>query len=180
MEKKDNATKFVEELADKLGYKLVKKETNKVEDYVPEDAEKYEGMGSKSLMTEIKMIEQDMVKYDVKNNAIKQAVDNFMKKQASNEVTRTVFDGSRFLSHKLKVYNESQNNLKRLKDYLTNKLKQVSESELVSKFEAFNPDLVGEISDITVAKTPMGFELAVTVKPELTEKEKTKEIEVEE
>jgi|GEM_PF-6235956 len=179
MEKKDETMKLLEDLADKLGYKLVKKDKEQKDTFVPEDADKYKEMSSKALTSEIKMIEQDMLKLDAKNEAVRQAVDNFMRKQQSNEVTKVVFDGSRFLSHKLKVYNESQNELRKLKDYLAKILKDVLELEMKDRFEAYNPDFIGEVGNISIEHTPMGAELSVVIKPKLSEKEKTKPIEVE-
>jgi hypothetical protein len=176
--KSDNIKKFMEELVDQLGYKLVSKEKDPEEEYTPTDADKYKDMNSKMLIGEIRLIEQDMAKVEAMREKMKSQIINFMQKQQSNDTTKRVFEGTRFLAHRLHLRDEGLNELAKLKSFLEKKLKEKSEAELREKFVNYYPDVEGQVDSISIEPTPTGFALVVVSNIALENKTTEKELEM--
>jgi len=162
-EKKIDIIKILEEISEKCGYKLQKKETERKIPELPPTTKQFEEMPAKELSSEIRELDTEIQKMEVISTRVREGVVNFMNNEQANEVTKTVFEGTRFEDRRLQITDKNMILKKNLKSYLQSLLKRAFEKEMAHKLVQLTPDLKGIVKDMTVKQTASGHALIVTI-----------------
>jgi len=162
-EKKIDVIKFLEEIADKCGYKLQKKEVSGSPPELPNTIKDFEEMTTKELSAEIRDLDSEIQKLGIISERVREGVINFMNNEQANEITKSVFQGARFEDRRLQIYDRGLVLKKNLVAYLQSLLKRALEKEMAQKLVALTPDLKGIVKDMTVKQTTAGMSLQVTI-----------------
>lgn len=173
--KKENVTPFLEEIAEKMGYRLVPKIREAPEVPLPRGSEKYSNMSAQQLAGALKDVHIQMEKLKGTDDAIRERMIKFMNVEQSNEHTRSLFNNTNFDSNKLIIRNNDLVLATNLSNHISNIMKDANEKEMKSRFSDMNPEFGEMIKCISIGEAQSGMGLFVDVGTSGPEKESPKE-----
>lgn len=177
MAEKRKVPKILEELSEKYGYKLVKKESTNPKPELPETTKDYEEMDSKQLAVELKDVKSDITKLEAQNERLRERISNFMDEQQPEILNRSVFQGNKFDPAKLSVQNKELNLKSNLRKHIESLIKKATEDEMKQKFVSLNPEFEGVVKGMAIEPVPTGHMLVVKLGGSVDESDLNKMLE---
>lgn len=166
---------ILKETAEKFGYKLIKQERKDPLSKVYEN-DPMKSYSSEQLYKELKDVELMEQKLNSRDALLRDKIVKFMKDQAPNEMTKTLYSGNRFQDDKIVIRNYEIRKLSDKKSYIVSKLKQALANEFKQKFININNDYEDTINNLKVELGSAGDVLAIDIgsleQPTIKDKEK--------
>lgn len=175
--KQMNGINMMKELADKMGYKLIKKTKTNPKPILPKMDKDYKEMDSKQLQVELKHLDGKIAKIKADNENVYGKVIEFMNHEPIPEHMKTLFRNNKIDPGKILIFNNELNQMNNLRIYLSELFSFAMEKELREKFTAMNPELgkiIEEVHNISIEESPSGKILRVEMKKSDKKKEETK------
>lgn len=167
--------KFIEDMADKFGLKVVNKDVVEVELKLPSNISKYDDLNSRDLALELKELDAEIKRIEDIDENIRVEVSKFMAERGPDKFTKRLFEGRNLDPRKLSVNDVDYTLKTNLRIYLERLFQQKLESELTDNFLKSRTELKGIVTNIEIKPTPTGEMLHVHVGKE----EKPKDLPVE-
>ena len=164
----------MKELADKMGYKFIKKVTTNPKPILPKLDKEYKEMNSQTLQVELKHLDEKIAKMKADNENVLSKIIGFMNSEPVPEHMSTLFMNNKIDPRKVQIHNQELNWTTNLRTYVSELFSLAMETELQAKFVALNPELgkiIEEVYNISMEDSPSGKILKVEMKRSEKKKE---------
>lgn len=133
---------------------------------LPELTKDYKNMSSRELNLEISDISKELVELEKKSAEVRTAAIGYIKKNMADPGSslRTLFKTDMLNERRLNIINKPYLLKSNLKQHLEGLLSKKIEEELTANFLSENEKLKDLVSEIEIAKTPIGDILQVVMK----------------
>lgn len=165
VKEKIDSLELLSDIANKLGFKLVKRHEEQEAIILPKLEKEYDNMSVKEILVELKDTEIKMRSLEERDNKIKNYISTFINKQSNHpEALKKVLLNGKLDERKLFIQNKELILFRNLKLHLEQLLESKMVNELADHFLIEYRELNSVVKDIKIENTPTGEMLQVNLK----------------